>query len=214
MLSFIERAPKVSIEYPPLLVLMHGRDAFAETIFSVEHLLPQEFHIVSVRASYKSSRAGYEWFKPYDYDHPIGSFSEEHFHESVELARETITSIIKQKHFEQSQLFLLGFSQGAAMCYFLGLEGAVHAKGVVPMSGFFPRPIERWPVLDTSASYLITHGNEDQVLPVSESLYGLEFLKRHGISADYHEYKGRHKMTVPLLKYVRDWLVQQSGVAV
>jgi phospholipase/carboxylesterase len=194
---------------PPLLVLLHGRDAYAETIFSVEHLLPKSFHIVSIRASYKSPREGYEWFKPYDYDHPIESFSEEHYAESVELATSTIASIMEEKQIDKDRLFLLGFSQGAAMCYFLGLEGKLKPKGVVPMSGFFPRPIEQWPSLNTSAKYLVTHGTEDKVLSTSESKHGVEFLRHHGMVAEYYEYKGRHKMTLPLLKHVREWLEAQ-----
>ena len=97
------------------------------------------------------------------------------------------------------------------MCYFLGLEGKLHPNGVVPMSGFFPRPIEKWTVIDTSASYLITHGTEDKVISTAESLYGSEFLKRKGINAEYYEYAGRHKMTLPLLKHVKEWLESKAG---
>lgn len=185
---------------------MHGRDALAETIFSVEHLLPKSFHIVSIRATYKSPGEGYEWFKPYDYDHPLESFDEEHFRESVDLATETIQSVMSERGIAGDQLHLLGFSQGAAMCYFLGLEGKLKPKGVVPMSGFFPRPIEAWSTVNTTASYLVTHGTEDKVVSASESKYGVEFLKRYNIAAEYYEYKGRHKMTLPLLKHVREWL--------
>lgn len=189
---------------------MHGRDAFAETIFSIEHLLPKSFHIVSIRATYKSPRDGYEWFKPYDYNHPIESFSEEHYAESLELVTATIQSILEEKAVDKERLFLLGFSQGAAMCYFLGLQDKLKPRGVVPMSGFFPRPIERWKSVDSSAKYLVTHGTEDEVLPAEESLYGVDFLRQHGIAAEYYEYKGRHKMTLPLLKHVREWLEDQS----
>ncbi len=185
---------------------MHGRDAYAETIFSVEHMLPKSFHIVSIRATYQLPRDGYEWFKPYDYDHPLESFAEEHFRESVDLATETIRSVMSEKGVAGDQLHLLGFSQGAAMCFFLGLEGKLQPKRIVPMSGFFPRPIEAWQTVNTSASFLVTHGSEDKVVSTSESKYGVAFLKRHQIPAEYYEYKGRHKMTLPLLKHVREWL--------
>ena len=185
---------------------MHGRDAYAETIFSVEHMLPKSFHIVSIRATYRSPREGYEWFKPYDYEHPLESFAEEHFRESVDLATETIRSVISEKGVASDQLHLLGFSQGAAMCFFLGLEGKLQPKRVVPMSGFFPRPIEAWTTVSTSASYPVTHGTEDKVVSTSESKYSVEFLRRHQISAEYYAYHGRHKMTLPLLNHVREWL--------
>jgi phospholipase/carboxylesterase len=206
-LPYIERPPKAKTTgKPPLLVLLHGRDANAETIFSVEHLLPESFHIISIRATYKSPREGYEWYKPYDYDHPLESFGEEHFRESLDIVTPMIASLLEEKDVDKEKLFLLGFSQGAAMCHFLGLEGKLNPIGVVPMSGFFPRPIEKWTYINTNAKFLITHGTEDKVLSTSESVYGLEFLTSKGIEADYYEYKGRHKMTVPLLHHITNWL--------
>lgn len=207
-LPYIERPQKASTSgKPPLLVLLHGRDAYAETIFSVEHLLPDSFHVISIRATYQSPREGYEWYKPYDYDHPLESFGEEHFRESLEIVTPMIASLLEEKDVDKSKLFLLGFSQGAAMCQFLGLEGRLDPIGVVPMSGFFPRPIEKWNTINTKAKYLITHGTEDKVLPTSESIYGFDFLKSRGIESEYYEYKGRHKMTVPLLKHISEWLL-------
>jgi phospholipase/carboxylesterase len=185
---------------------MHGRDAYAETIFSVEHLLPSTFHVISLQAPHKSAGEGYEWFKPYDYDHPLESFGEEHYREGVRFAAEAIASLLESKQADKDRLFLLGFSQGAAMCYFLGLERKLKPKGVVPMSGFFPRPIEKWNAINTSATYLVTHGTEDKVVSADESKYGADFLRRHNIEAAYYEYKGRHKMTLPLLKHIGQWL--------
>lgn len=207
LLPYIERLPGTPGDgKPPLLVLLHGRDAYAETIFSVEHLLPASFHVISIRATYTSPREGYEWYKPYDYDHPLESFGEEHFRESLDTATAMIASLLEEKDVDRERLFLLGFSQGAAMCHFLGLEGELHPKGVVPMSGFFPRPIEKWAHINTHAEFLITHGSEDKVLSTSESVYAQEFMQRNHISSDYYEYKGRHKMTIPLLKHVSSWL--------
>lgn len=211
LLPYVERLPRQQREgKPPLLVLLHGRDANGETIFSVEHLLPESFHIISIRATYTSPREGYEWYKPYDYDRPLESFDEEHFRESLDITTTMIASLLEEKDVDRQRLFLLGFSQGAAMCHFLGLEGKLKPKGVVPMSGFFPRPIEKWSNINKEAEFLITHGSEDKVLPTSESIYAHEFLSRSGIQNEYFEYKGRHKMTIPLLKYIADWLRQRA----
>lgn len=211
LLPYVERLPRQQGEgKPPLLVLLHGRDANGETIFSVEHLLPESFHIVSIRATYKSPRDGYEWYKPYDYDRPLESFGEEHFRESLDTVTPMIASLLEEKDVDRQRLFLLGFSQGAAMCHFLGLEGKLNPKGVVPMSGFFPRPIEKWTNINKEAEFIITHGTEDKVLSTSESKYALNFLRQNHISSNYYEYKGRHKMTIPLLHHISRWLVELS----
>jgi predicted esterase len=186
--------------------LLHGRDAYAETIFSIEHLLPAEFHIISIRATYQSPREGFEWFKPYDYGHPLDSFGEEHYQESLQLLTKMIQDLIEEKNIDKEKVFFFGFSQGAAMCYFLGLQGILKPKGVVPMSGFFPRPVMKWKELNNNAHFLITHGAEDKVLSKSESLLAQAFLQEHDIVCEYYEYKGRHKMSLPLLKYASEWM--------
>ncbi|MFI5263546.1 MAG: alpha/beta hydrolase, partial [Candidatus Kapaibacterium sp.] len=205
----LERLPKEKNDLVPLIIMLHGRAAKAETIFSVEGLLDPEFHIISIRGTYASPKGEFEWFLPYDYDHPLDSFSEKHFRESENILTEMIVGLLREKGVKEDRLFLMGFSQGAAMSYILSLRGNIKPKGVMPMSGFFPRPILKWNLLSTSGKYLITHGTEDKVLPASESIFAREFLTSKGISSEYYSYKGRHKMTIPLLKHIDTWIKQQ-----
>jgi phospholipase/carboxylesterase len=209
-LPYLERLPKVKNDSTPLIIMLHGRAAKAETIFSVEGLLDPEFHIISIRGTYPSPKGEFEWFLPYDYEHPLESFSEEHFRESENILTEMIIRLLREKGFTDDRLFIMGFSQGAAMCYILSLRGNIKPRGTMAMSGFFPRPIMNWDSLPNSGRYLITHGTEDDVLPASESIFAQEFLASKGISSQYYSYKGRHKMTIPLLKHTNTWIKQQT----
>jgi phospholipase/carboxylesterase len=193
--------------------MLHGRAAKAETIFSVQGFLDPSFHIISIRGTYESPLGEYEWFLPYDYDHPRESFTEQHFAESENILTEMIQELIREKGMEAEPLFLMGFSQGAAMSDILALRGNIKPRGVIPMSGFFPRPITAWTSLSHSSQFLITHGREDKVLPTSESIFAHEFLSSKGIMSEYYEYKGRHKMTVPLLKYTSNWIMERSNIS-
>ncbi len=190
--------------------MLHGRAAKAETIFSVEGLIDPDIHIISIRGAYSSPKGEFEWFLPYDYDHPLESFTEEHFRESEETLTQMIAALLQDKNISSDRLFLMGFSQGAAMSYILSLRGRIQPRGVMAMSGFFPRPIMNWGSISTSTRYLITHGTEDEVLPPSESIFAHEFLTAKGISSEYYSYKGRHKMTIPLLKHTNDWIKQNT----
>jgi phospholipase/carboxylesterase len=211
LLPYLERLPKVPSVSPPLLIMLHGRAAKAETIFSVEGLLDPSYHIISIQATYPSTKGEFEWFLPYDYDHPLESFTEKHFSESENILTEMIAHLIRKKNIKEEQLFLMGFSQGAAMCYILSLRGKIKPKGTIAMSGFFPRPILKWTEINTSPKFLITHGNEDEVLPSSESIFAHEFLTSKGISSEYYAYKGRHKMTIPLLKHTDNWIKEHTA---
>ena len=186
--------------------MLHGRAAKAETIFSVEGLLDPMFHIISIRGTYISPKGDFEWFLPYDYDHPLESFGEEHYKDSEVLLTEMIFQLLEEKKIRRQNLFLMGFSQGAAMSYILSLRGNIKPNGVIAMSGFFPRVIQNWDLLNTEPKFLITHGTNDETLPVSESIFARNFLLSKGISSDYYEYKGRHKMTPPVLEHLNSWI--------
>jgi len=207
-LPYLERLPNSTSDSTPLLIMLHGRAARAETIFSVEGLLDKAFHIISIQGTYPSPKGEFEWFLPYDYGHPLESFTEEHFRESERILTEMIIALLKEKNISEEHLFLMGFSQGSAMSHILSLRGNIKPKGVIAMSGFFPRPIIQWSTLNKSSRFLITHGTVDEVLPESESIFAHDFLASKGISSEYYSYKGRHKMTIPLLKHTDTWIKQ------
>ncbi|MBS1902560.1 MAG: hypothetical protein JSS75_02540 [Bacteroidetes bacterium] len=206
-LPYLERTPRSGdAQSAPVLVLLHGRAARAETIFSVEGLLDPRFHIISIGAPYESPRGEFEWFLPYDYDHPLESFSEAHFRESEERLTAQIRSMLGERGVTNDRLVIGGFSQGAAMSHILAMRGILKPRGILAMSGFFPRPLESWTVPDAMPDYFISHGTNDQVLPVSESRYAYDFCTAHGLAAEFFEYSGRHKMTIPLLEKVSAWV--------
>jgi phospholipase/carboxylesterase len=123
-----------------------------------------------------------------------------------------ISGLIEEKQSDPQDLFLMGFSQGAAMSYILSLRGHIKPKGVIAMSGFFPRPIESWTEINTSATFLITHGTRDEILPATESIIAHNFLLSKGISSEYYEYNGRHKMTPPLLEHINNWIRSHTAI--
>jgi phospholipase/carboxylesterase len=207
-LPYLERLPKTGVlSHAPVLFLLHGRAAKAETIFSIEGLLDPSFHVISIRATYDSPKGEYEWFLPYDYSHPIETFTEDRFAESEQLLTKQIEAMMTEREISNERLFLSGFSQGAAMSHILSLRGKLHPKGVIPMSGFFPRPVTHWPLPTMLPSYLITHGTRDEVLPTSESKVAVEFYKEKNADVEYYEYNGRHKMTIPLVKKINEWII-------
>jgi phospholipase/carboxylesterase len=227
-LQYHERLPKAPLESgklpreqpkPPLLVLLHGRAAWAKTIFTIEGLLDPRFHIVAFQAPFMSEKGGFEWFKPEEKaaaatatTEPGGNGEMGRFAEAEKLLTNEIAQYISQHMLDDRNVFLWGFSQGAGMSLILGLRGILKPKGVVPMAGFLPAPVKAWNAFDTHSKYLLVHGTNDEVLPTSSSLSALKFLLTHGIRAEYHEYRGRHKMTLDSIAYINNWLRKEAGI--
>ena len=212
-LHYLERPPReASLAKPPLIVLLHGRAANASTIFSIEGLLDPRFHVIAIRGAYQSEKGGYEWFHPDSAVQSDEIADAERFEESEQLLTADIQEHLTRVAIDPENLFLWGFSQGAAMALILGLRGNVKPKGVVPMAGFIPSPVKKWGHWDAHAEYLFVHGTNDEVLPPQTSLDAKSFLESKGIRAEYHKYSGRHKMSLDSIAYVNDWIKRLANL--
>ena len=211
-LPFLERPSRTqSGATAPLVVLLHGRGAEAKTIFSVEGLLDPNYHVLAITGLYDSAIDGKEWFHPRE-DTPGEISDAKQFDESERVLSENIEAHISRIGADHSKLFLWGFSQGAAMALILGLRGTLKPRGVIAMSGFLPTPVKRWKKFDTSAQYLLPHGNDDEILSADSSKSAKTFLESKGIPAEYYEYKGRHKMSLESISYVNNWILSLANL--
>jgi phospholipase/carboxylesterase len=202
-LDYLEREPRQQSENPPLVMLIHGRAAEAKTIFSIEGLLDPTFHVIAISAPFKSALGGLEWFRPPE---PIPG--EVHDAQQFEEAERLLTADV-ESHMARvgaKRVILWGFSQGAAMALILGLRGRIKPTGVIPMCGFLPTGVRTWSEWDVSPKFLVYHATEDEVLPTQRSKDVVTFLEEKGASAEYAEYKGRHKMTLDSIRYVNEWI--------
>lgn len=207
-LTHLERTPREKSSAPPLMVLLHGRANYAKTIFTIEGLLDPRFHVLALQAPFVSDKGGFEWFKPNEAGRSDEITEVTRFKESEELLAKEIQTARAERGLENNPLVLLGFSQGAAMSFLLGLRGTLDVTAAVPMSGFLPQPVKNWEQLSTRTKFLITHGTEDEVLPPSTSINAQQYLVSRGVYAEYYEYRGRHKMSLSCLHHVNDWLKQ------
>lgn len=209
-LEYLEQLPRVAPvgAAPPLVILLHGRGAWAKTIFSIEGLLDPRFHVIAIQAPYPSAIGGFEWFHPLEDAGGNEIADATRFDESESLLTREIQSHIERTGSSPAPLFLWGFSQGAAMALIVGLRGKLQITGMVPMSGFLPSPIRRWKQWNKNTSVLLAHGTNDEVLSTESSKKTQAFLESKGIPVEYYEYKGRHKMTLDSIAYINNWIAK------
>jgi phospholipase/carboxylesterase len=195
-LTYLERVPREPGENKaPMLVLLHGRKAHAKTIFSIEGLLDARLHVCALQAPYPIE-GGFEWVQNHDYSNT----------ESQDMIAETIRMLVAERQVDPERLFLLGFSQGAAMTILMSLNGMLKVRGAVPMGGFLPKIVRSWEKFSTETKFYFAHGDNDEEVPISRSIDANQFLLDHGIQSEFHEYKGRHKMSLSSLREIDEWL--------
>ncbi|CAM1340287.1 alpha/beta hydrolase [Tenacibaculum amylolyticum] len=207
-LFHIIRSPKIAVENPNLLVLLHGYGSNEEDLFSFAQELPDELLIVSARAPYDMGYGGYAWYA-INFTDANEKFSDL---QQAQLSINKISDFIdelKEKYIPK-QVFLLGFSQGAILSYALSLQKPNKVQHVVALSGYlneelFPSEISK----EITTDYYISHGSVDQVIPVTWARKAPETLSNLQLVNEYSEYPVGHGVAPQNFYSFKDWIVER-----
>lgn len=193
-IKYVERIPVIKTEKTPLFVLIHGYGSNEEDLFSFAQDLPQNAHIVSVRARYDIVYGGYAWYD-INFVNNEKWMDEDQAVESRNKLVEFIDAIVEQENLDATNVTLMGFSQGAILSYAISLNYPEKIKNVAILSGYPEHKIigELNQTKDFSnLNFFVSHGTDDVVLPIDLGKMGDEFLNSLNIKHEYHEYRSGH----------------------
>jgi phospholipase/carboxylesterase len=109
------------------------------------------------------------------------------------------------------RIALMGFSQGAVMSLDVGLRYPKRIAGIVAMSGYLALPdtlrSEKSPTA-AGLPILMTHGKNDDVLPVDGARKAQAILRAEGASVRLSEYLMGHQVIPEVLGEVENFLVK------
>jgi phospholipase/carboxylesterase len=209
-LNYIERAPKVASENPPLLLLLHGYGSNEQDLFSFANELPDEFLIISAQAPHTLGYGSHAWYA-INFDDVNGKFSD------LEQAKESIDKIaffideIKEKYKTDSdKTFVLGFSQGAILSYSLSFFYPNKVNFVIALSGYINKDLLPEKIENTAikTNYYCSHGTVDQVLPVEWARNSKPFLTNLGLENEYSEYPVGHGVAPQNFLSFKNWILK------
>lgn len=109
-----------------------------------------------------------------------------------------------------SDVVLFGFSQGCLMSIDFALRYDQPLAGIVGVSGYAfaldTLEAEMHPRARQQA-WLITHGSDDELLPVQRTRAQMEQLKAAGVPIEWHEFPKTHTIDPETeLSLIRDWI--------
>ena len=193
-IKYIERLPVIKTEKTPLFVLIHGYGSNEEDLFSFAQDLPENAHIISVRARYDIPYGGFAWYD-INFVNNEKWMDEDQAIESRNKLVDFIDTITQQENLDEENVTLMGFSQGAILSYAIALNNPEKIKNVAILSGYPEHKIigEFNQTKDFSKlNFFVSHGTEDMVLPIELGRMGEEFLRNLNIKFEYHEYRSGH----------------------
>jgi len=208
-IEYLIREPKIKKEKNPLLLLLHGYGSNEEDLFSFATELPEEYYVVSARAPYDLQPYGHAWYA-ITFDADQNKFSnDDQAMESRDLIGRFINELISELPIDSENVTLIGFSQGTILSYAVALSYPEKIRRVVALSGYLNEGIlaSGYETKDfKNLKMFISHGTQDQVIPVDWARKAPEALKNLGIEVEYKEYPNGHGVSPQNFHDLKNWL--------
>lgn len=210
-LEHLIRPNTIAAEKPAVLFMLHGYGSNEEDLFSFASELPESLFIISIRAPYPLEPFGHAWYA-INFDAEYGKWSDD---EQAMLSREKILNFLKEAcqayGLDETNITLLGFSQGTILSYAVALSYPEKVKNVIALSGYINENIltEDYKTKDHSGLNIYTsHGQVDQVIPIEWAQKSPDFLKNMGIKHTYEEFPVGHGVAPQNFYSFKNWLGQ------
>ena len=190
----------------PALFLMDGIGSNEQNMLSLVNGLEDRFYIFSIRG-HLPQPPGYAFFTIQGYGKP----HREVFDEGIRKLTSFIDYACEDYPLDESQLFLLGFSQGAILSMTLGLTLGSRIKGIIALSGYIPAFVkEEYQIQSVdNLSLFISHGVLDQVLPFDWGVANNEYFSGLGADVTFKTYQEGHTVSMDNHRDFMNWLMEK-----
>ena len=199
-------APGADSVYPTILAL-HGRGSNEHDLIGLAPYLPKEFLWISPRGTFTLGPDAFEWFQITQ----IGKPDPTRLRNALETIDIFIDEIFTSYPVDKNRLYLLGFSQGSIVSLSHALTKPQRVAGVIAQSGYIPHEsgLQIDEAAVTGKPFILTHGIQDELLPVEWARRSRDTLKRLGVNLEYHEFNMGHQISEESLAVINTWLEQQ-----
>ena len=216
-----EQPPIIEIESAPnptfAVILMHGLGADANDFVPlVPELRLQDapavrFVFPNAPEIAVTANNGYVMRAWYDI-RSFQSINQQVDEAGIESSCATVRQLIEAQNrrgIPTSNIFLAGFSQGAAMTYSAGLTHPEALAGLIVMSGYIPSQgfvDSRLSAANSSTPIFAAHGIHDDVLPIRLGEAARDFAIARGCNVAWSAYPMPHSVCEEEIAALRVWL--------
>ena len=190
----------------PAVVMVHGWQGNEKVMGIFERAVPKGTIVVSPRAPVEVAAESHGWFQV--------EGGEPSFLAGLEALQSFVRQLPQAYPVDPLRVLLMGFSQGASMCYALLSKEPELMMGVAGLAGFLPGPARQWlaPGRLAGKQVFIAHGTADEKVPVGQARAARDDLVRAGATVAYHEYEDvGHKLNAQGVRDLTQWLAARLG---
>jgi predicted esterase len=134
------------------------------------------------------------------------------------LAVENLNEVILEikKKYLVGEVYILGFSQGAAYAFLSGFAYSEMVAGIIAIGGLFPETDTEFSLLKEKDiengkkfRVFIAQGNNDRLIPKGLAAQTAARLKNYGYEVECQEYEGGHEISPQLIKKIYAWMMKE-----
>lgn len=191
-------------QYGAAVVMVHGWLGNENVMSIFERTVPAGVVLVYPRAPIAVKPDSFGWFRV---DDPAT------FEPGLAALETFVRGLPEAYPVDPARVVLMGFSQGAAMSLSLLLKEPALAAGVAALAGFLPRQVQAWATPGRLAGkrVLLSHGTEDDTVPVAWAQSAAEQLRAAGAEVRYEEYPVGHKLNAQGMRDLKAWVASTIG---
>jgi phospholipase/carboxylesterase len=192
----------------PTAVLIHGHAGNEDVMWIFARTLPKNWLLIAPRAIKDGGAdGGYSWYpRQLDVWPTLNEFDE-----AVTAVTHFIHALPHLYKADPDRIYLMGFSQGAALAYATAIRQPSLVQGIAGLVGFVPEEAEA--ALDADPlqdlPIFMAVGAQDERIPTARARQGAKVLKTAAAQLEYHEYDTGHKLNAQGMRDLTTWWQQR-----
>ena len=209
-LHHLIKEPKVKLDKNPAIILLHGYGSNEADLFSFADAFPEDYYVIAARAPFDLMYESYAWYA-INFNADSTKFSD--INQAIN-SRDLIVAFINQciegYNLDSKNINLFGFSQGAILSMAVALTYPKKIKSVGAFSGYLNQDmidLEMLKKTKSSTKFFVSHGVDDQVIPVEWAQTTKPFLQALSIDVVYKEYPAGHGILPQNFYDYLNWLI-------
>ena len=199
-------APQVKEGKQPAIFLLHGLGSNEKDLMQLVDSFKSTCHIFGLQGPIKHN-PGYAF---YTFAEEEGKPERAIFDKVIKFTEAFILEATAEYNLDPTQLYVVGFNQGAAVAQSLAMVMGNTLRGTAALSGYLPEFVAleySKKVMDESKIF-ISHGQFDYVFPVVWAEQSAAFFEDYGTDVTFKLYEDGHGVTPQNLQDLTNFLAE------
>ncbi len=194
----------------PTVVMIHGYLGNEDVMWIFSQALPKDWLLVAPRAIIAESENQFSWHPRRQGEWPTLA----EFDTAVTQLHAFISTLPQTYNADPEQIYLMGFSQGAAASFALAIREPEHFQGIASLVGFMPRGVEA--AIDEARladlPVFMAVGTEDDRVPLEIARESGKAARAMGAFLEYREYDTGHKLNGAGMRKLKQWWAERAAL--